>query len=191
MVTHDAGAESLSIPPRPRGRGNKAKLGIAEPLEENISTLMQRRSREVAMAPVSERIAGAVARFLGSMWSVAVHGLVFGLWILVNLELVAWVRPFDPSLVVLAMIASVEAIFLTTFVLINQNRLARVEEDRNELALQIALLSEREVSKLVELNADIARRLDAPVEAEIDSLTEETQPDAVLDEIRRKRPEPL
>jgi uncharacterized membrane protein len=165
--------------------------GIAEPLEENIGTLMQRRSREVATAPASQRIAGAVAGFLGSMWSAAVHGLIFGLWILVNVGLVPWVRPFDPSLVVLAMIASVEAIFLTTFVLINQNRLARVEEERNELTLQIALLSEREVSKLVELNADIARRLDVPVHDEIDNLAQETQPDAVLDEIRRRRPEPL
>jgi uncharacterized membrane protein len=165
--------------------------GIAEPLEENISTLMQRRSREMATAPVSQRIAGAVADFLGSMWSAAVHGLIFGLWILVNLGLVPWVRPFDPSLVVLAMIASVEAIFLTTFVLINQNRLARVEEERNELAPQIALLFEREVSTLVELIADIARRLDVPVHHEIDTLAAETQPDAVLDEIRRKRPRPL
>jgi uncharacterized membrane protein len=167
------------------------EAGIAEPVEENIGTLMQRRSRELAMAPPSERLAGWVAGFLGSMWSVAVHGLVFGLWILVNLGLLPWVRPFDPSLVVLAMIASVEAIFLTTFVLINQNRLARMEEERSELALHIALLAEREVSKLVELSADVARRLDVPVEAEIDSLTEETQPDAVLDEIRRKRPKPL
>jgi uncharacterized membrane protein len=86
----------------------------------------------------------------------------------------------------------VEAIFLTTFVLINQNRLARVEEDRNELALQIALLSEQEVSKLVELTAGIARRLEVPLEEEeIDSLAEETMPNAVLDEIRKQRPEPL
>jgi uncharacterized membrane protein len=152
---------------------------------------MQRRSREMAMAPPTERIAAAVAGFLGSMWSVAAHALIFGLWILANLGFVPLIRPFDPTLVVLAMIASVEAIFLTTFVLINQNRLARVEEERNELALQIALLSEREVSELVELTAGIARRLGVPVEEQIDDLAGETMPAAVLDEIRRQRPEPL
>ena len=38
---------------------------------------------------------------------------------------------------------------------------------------------------------DIARRLEVPVQEEVDSLTEETMPDAVLDEIRRRRPESL
>ena len=165
--------------------------GVAEPLAKNIATLMQRRSHELATAPVTERVSAAVAGFLGSMWSVAVHALIFGLWIIVNLGLFPGIPPFDPSLVVLAMIASVEAIFLTTFVLVNQNRLARIEEERNELALHVALLSEREVSRLVQLTADIARRLDVSVEPEIDSLTEETMPDAVLDEIRRRRPEAL
>jgi uncharacterized membrane protein len=168
-----------------------ARRGVAEPLERNIGTLMERRKREIAAAPAAERVAAAVTGFLGSMWSVGFHALFFGSWILVNLGLAPWVRPFDPTFVMLGMIASVEAIFLTTFVLINQNRLARVEEERSELALQIALLTEREGSKLLELAAGIARRLDLPVDGEAESLTEETAPDAVLDEIRRRRPKPL
>jgi uncharacterized membrane protein len=184
MAVRDARAERA-------GDLSSPAAGIAEPLAKNIATLMERREREMAAAPASERVSAAVAGFLGSMWSVAVHALIFGLWILVNLGLVPWIRPFDPSLVVLAMIASVEAIFLTTFVLVNQKRLARIEEERSELALQIALLSEREVSKLVELTADVARHLQVPVEKEVDSLAEETMPDAVLDEIRRRRPDSL
>jgi uncharacterized membrane protein len=182
MTAQEGSDES---PPSP------ALEGVAEPLAKNIATLMERRSHELATAPASERVSAAVAGFLGSMWSVAVHALIFGLWIIVNLGLFPIIRPFDPSLVILAMIASVEAIFLTTFVLVNQNRLARIEEERNELALHVALLSEREASKLVELTADIAHRLNIPVEPEISSLTEETMPDAVLDEIRRRRPETL
>ena len=165
--------------------------GVAEPLAKSIATLMERRSHELATAPVSERVSAAVAGFLGSMWSIAAHALIFGLWIIVNLGFFPGIQPFDPSLVVLAMIASVEAIFLTTFVLVNQNRLARIEEERNELALHVALLSEREASTLVELTAEIARSLKVPVAPEIDDLTEETMPDAVLDEIRRRRPETL
>ena len=182
MTAGDAPAGDRPSPPG---------AGVAEPLARNIATLMDRRAREMAAAPASERLSAAVAGFLGSMWSVAVHAVIFGLWIVVNLGLVPGIRPFDPSLVVLAMIASVEAIFLTTFVLVNQNRLARIEEERSELALQIALLSERETTKIVELAADIARRLDLPVEPETQSLAEETRPGAVLDEIRRRRPDPL
>ncbi|MFO1143713.1 MAG: DUF1003 domain-containing protein [Amaricoccus sp.] len=139
---------------------------VGEPLSENIAALMDRRARELAESPFSERISARVAGFLGSLWSVAAHALVFGTWMLVNLGFVPGVRPFDPTLVVLGMVASVEAIFLTTFVLINQNSLARSEDERNELALQVALLSEREVTELVELIARIARRIEVPVEPE-------------------------
>jgi uncharacterized membrane protein len=171
--------------------GHPSAAAVAPPVADNIATLMERRSREMATAPAYERISAVVAGFLCSMWSVAVHAVIFGLWILVNLGFVPGIEPFDPTLVVLAMIASVEAIFLTTFVLVNQNRLARVEEERSELALQIALLTEREVSKVVELTAEIARRHEIPVEAEVDTLAEDTMPEAVLDEIRRHRPDPL
>jgi uncharacterized membrane protein len=54
---------------------------------------------------------------------VYIHAAVFELWGIVNL---GWLglHPFDPSFVVLAMIASVEAIFLSTFILISQNRMS-------------------------------------------------------------------
>jgi uncharacterized membrane protein len=171
----------------------EARAGVTTPLGRNIATLMQRRAREMAEAPLAERLAAAVAGFLGSLWSVAVHATVFGFWLLANLGLIPGVSPWDPTLVVLGMMASVEAIFLTTFVLINQNRQAQDEEERSELALQIALLDESETSRLVELAVAIAERLDVPVpdRAEVEDLAEQTRPDAVLDEIRRQRPDPL
>jgi uncharacterized membrane protein len=177
-----AAEESMEASPR-----------VAPILERNIRTLMQRRSREMRTAPLPERVAAAVAGFLGSMWSVAVHATVFGAWLAVNLGLFPGLRPWDPTFVMLGMIASVEAIFLTTFVLINQNRLARVEEERSELALQVELLSEEETSRLMELASGIAEHLGVAVRpsAEVDHLTQETEPDAVLDEIRRQKPESL
>lgn len=73
---------------------------------------------------------------------VYLHAVVFGFWILVNIGWLPLMRPWDPSLVVLAMIASVEAIFLTIFVLITQNRMSADDEKRANLDLQISLLSE-------------------------------------------------
>ena len=155
---------------------------------------MARREQEMRAAAASERVAARVTRFLGSMWSVATHAAVFGTWIVANLGLVPGLAPWDPTFVVLGMIASVEAIFLTTFVLINQNRLARIDDERSELALQIALLTEKETSTLVELTARLARRLEVPVAGTgeaVDELTVATEPSAVVEEIRREKPDSL
>lgn len=167
---------------------------LPPPVERTVRDIMERRGREMASAAASERVAATVTRFLGSMWSVATHALVFGFWLLANLGLVPGLAPWDPTFVVLGMIASVEAIFLTTFVLINQNRLARIDDERSELALQVALLTEKETSTLVELTARLARRLEVPVTGtgeDVDQLIVATDPGAVLDEIRRHRPETL
>src|SRR5205823_12269357 len=89
--------------------------------------------------------------FSGSMRFVYVHLVLYGAWIIANLGWIAGVRPWDPSFVVLAMIASVEAIFLSTFILITQNRMARAAERRAELDVQVSLLAEAEITKLVQL----------------------------------------
>ena len=161
---------------------------IARPLERNINALMQRREKELAEAHVTEKIAARIAAFTGSMWSVALHLVVYGFWILANIGWLSMVPPWDPTLVILAMIASVESIFLTTFVLMNQNRLAASDNRRAELTLHISLLVEHEITKLVEMNAAMAEHFDIPsrVRSELDELAEEVIPEAVLDEIEKK-----
>ncbi|GGC70510.1 hypothetical protein GCM10011504_55350 [Siccirubricoccus deserti] len=85
-------------------------------LRRNIQALEDRRKQEAAAAPTETRIAEAITRFTGSMRFVYVHLALYSAWILVNLGVVPGVPRFDPSFVVLAMAASVEAIFLSTFV---------------------------------------------------------------------------
>ena len=97
---------------------------------------------------MEERIAGAITRFSGTMRFVWLHFVVYGFWILANVGLVPGVPKFDPSFVILAMVASVEAIFLSTFILIRQNRMSAAADKRAELDLQISLLAEHEVTKL-------------------------------------------
>lgn len=170
------------------------RSAVPAPVARTVREIMERRSREMQAAPASERVAAAVTRFLGSMWSVGLHATVFGFWLVANLGFVPGLTPWDPTFVVLGMIASVEAIFLTTFVLINQNRLARIEDERSELALHVALLSEKETSTLVELTARIAHRLEVPTDGTgeaVEQLTVATEPGAVIDEIRRQKPDPL
>src|SRR3712207_1733020 len=159
--------------------------GLSSVLERNIQALHERRQQEEARAGVQERIADAITRFTGSMTFVYLHLAIFGFWIVANLGWVPGVPQWDPSFVVLAMIASVEAIFLSTFVLISQNRMAAAADKRADLDLQISLLAEHEVTKLAALVAAIAERLGVhtEVDAEMDEIKQDVAPDAVLDEI--------
>ena len=163
-------------PPQPRGL-NRA-------LERNIAALERRRRDEAARASLQERTAAAVTRFAGSMLFVYLHLLIYGLWIVANLGWLGLPR-WDPSFVTLAMIASVEAIFLSTFVLITQNRMAAAAEKRAELDLQISLLAEHEVTKLVEMVSHIADHLGISRghDPEVEEMKRNVAPEAVLDAI--------
>jgi len=148
-----------------------------------------RRDREEGSATLEERIAETITRFTGSMRFVYLHIVMFGLWIIVNLGVVPSLPQFDPSFVVLAMAASVEAIFLSTFILISQNRMTAAAEKRAELDLQINLLAEHEVTKLVAVVAAIADRIGVKteVDSEVNELKEDVAPEAVLDEIEEQK----
>ena len=147
--------------------------------------LQKRRAREEATATLEERIADAITRFSGTMKFVYLHAVVYGFWIIANLDLVPGVPKFDPSFVILAMVASVEAIFLSTFILITQNRMSAAADKRAELDLQISLLAEHEVTKLAALLSAIANRLG--IQTEVEELKEDVAPEAVLDEIEERR----
>jgi uncharacterized membrane protein len=151
--------------------------------------LQERRAREEATATLEERVAGAITRFSGTMRFVYVHIVVYGFWILANLGVVPGVPKFDPSFVILAMAASVEAIFLSTFILITQNRMSAAADKRAELDLQISLLAEHEVTKLAALLSAVAERLgvETDVDADVEELKEDVAPEAVLDEIEERR----
>ncbi|WP_241665238.1 DUF1003 domain-containing protein [Teichococcus oryzae] len=112
-------------PPRPER--------LSHSLRRNIEALETRRRQEAASATRQDRVADAITRFTGSMRFVYLHLALYGAWILVNLGVVPGVPRFDPSFVVLAMVASVEAIFLSTFVLISQNRMASAADQRADL----------------------------------------------------------
>ena len=91
-------------------------------LRRNIEALQRWRREEEAYATPHERIANEITRFTGSMRFVWLHVAIYGFWIVANLGWIAPIRPWDPTFVILAMVASVEAIFLSTFVMISQNR---------------------------------------------------------------------
>ena len=166
---------------------DRAPPGMTETLAGNIERLTRRRHEEKRRAALSDRIADRVTGFTGSMLFVAIHLLLFGGWIAINLGWVPGVPRFDPSFVVLAMVASVEAIFLSTFVLISQNRMAAAADRRADLDLHINLLAEHELSKLAGLVAAIARRLDVPADSpDLREIEADVSPEVVLDALGRR-----
>lgn len=159
---------------------------MAGVVERNIHTLLERRRRREATQPLQQRIADTITRFTGSMSFVYIHIVVFGAWIIMNLPGVPLPK-FDRTYVILAMFASVEAIFLSTFVLITQNRMAREADKRADLDLQISLLSEHEVTRLITLVKAIAEKLEveASKHPELPELQKDVAPETVLDVMER------
>lgn len=158
---------------------------MSDVVERNIPALLSRRNQEDQAKRAGDRIADAIGRFAGSMRFVYIHLVVFGLWIVVNL---GWtpLAAFDPTFVILAMFASVEAIFLSTFVLITQNRMAAQADRRADLDLHISLLAEHEVTRLITLVSAMAQRMgvEPPVShPELAELEKDVDPEKVLEKI--------
>lgn len=169
--------------------GSPATESLSSALRRNIQVLEDRRRAQAERAPAQVRVADAITRFTGSMMFVYLHLALYGAWIAINLGAVPGLPRFDPSFVVLAMEASVEAIFLSTFVLISQNRMAATAAHRADLDLHISLLSEHELTRLAEVIEAIARRLDvrSAVDHELPEIKSDAAPDAVLDAIEAMR----
>jgi len=166
----------------PPGPTTEAGERLAPVLRRNIDEMRARREAALREARLSDRIAQRITDFAGSMFFVLLHLCVFGGWILINTLGPESLR-FDPSLVVLAMAASVEAIFLSTFILISQNRISAADSRRAELDLQINLLAEHEITRLIDLTSRIAERVGVPEsnDPELTELRRDVEPGAVLE----------
>jgi uncharacterized membrane protein len=173
-----------TIPPPPPDSLNSS-------LKRNIDALRRRKLEEQGAASLEERLATNITRFTGSMRFVVLHALVYGFWLAANGGLVPGIEPWDPTFVILAMIASVEAIFLSTFILISQNRMSAAADRRAELDLQVSLLAEQEITKLVQMVSDISARvgIDDRAQPEVEEMKRGVAPEAVLDAIEESERE--
>lgn len=165
----------------PRGQpGDMAGL-----IERNVQALLKRREQERAVTSREDKVADAITRFAGSMMFVYLHLVLYGVWIVINL---GWLPlpKFDPTFVVLAMVASVEAIFISTFVMVSQNRMAKVADQRADLDLQISLLSEHEITRVLALVTEMAKHMALPMahDAELHELRKDVRPEHVLDRMQ-------
>jgi len=160
---------------------------LSKVLERNIRTLAYLRLQASRARGLQERLADTITTFSGRMVFVYVHIIWFELWILLNTGRLG-IPPFDPfPYGLLTMIVSLEAIFLSTFVLISQNRLSEEAEGRANLSLQIGLLTEHETTRILQMLDSIQDKLgiENHEDSELADLEMETKPEDVLAEIER------
>ncbi|MCA1582125.1 MAG: DUF1003 domain-containing protein [Acidobacteria bacterium] len=190
------------VPPPPDPADKSAETpALADVIERNIRTVARQHLEARQNRGVSERIADAITTFSGRMPFVYLHVAWFALWILANTGHLG-VPAFDPfPYGLLTMIVSLEAIFLSTFVLISQNRLSEDADRRAHLDLQIGLLTEHELTRALQMLDAVQDKLgiENDADTELAQLEMETRPEDVLAEIQRvarqvranpKRPRP-
>jgi len=140
----------------------------------------------------TDRMADAISRFVGSMLFVYLHLIWFGIWIaLGTLPGVpdAWrVDPFPFTF--LTFVVSLEAIFLSTFILISQNHEERLARRRNHLDLQINLLSEQENSQILKMLEEIQVSLQIQADPDAKVLKQAARPDELIAQIEDVIEEP-
>ncbi|MSP14438.1 MAG: DUF1003 domain-containing protein [Chloroflexi bacterium] len=167
----------------------KDNPALSRVIERNIRTIIRLRLMASQERSLQHRIADAITTFSGRMVFVYVHILWFGLWIMLNSGFLG-IHPFDPfPYGLLTMVVSLEAIFLSTFVLISQNRISEEGENRADLHLQIGLLTEHELTRVLQMLDAIqdTMGIDNDADSELADLEMETRPEDVLAEIERLR----
>jgi uncharacterized membrane protein len=162
---------------------------ISNVIQRNIRKIIHIRQRAESEQSVQDRIANAMTHFSGSMAFFYVHIIWFSLWFVLNTGHLG-LTPFDPyPYGFLTMVVSLEAIFLATFVLISQNLFAREAERLSDLNLQTGLLTEHELTRVLQMLRAIQQKIgisndDDSNLADAD-LIMETKLEDVLTEIER------
>lgn len=159
--------------------------------KKNIEAIAQVEQELLGRRSRVERIGDRIARFFGSLWFIAAHALFFAAWILLNVRVLLGVESFDPyPFPFLGLIVGIEFIFLTTFVLMNQSLQSKRQEQWGHLTLQVALLTEQEVTKTLQMLHLICQELgleNPSTDQESKDLAQETTVTTLVEEIEKAR----
>lgn len=174
-------------------RAGASRICADDLTRDNVQSMRRVEEQALANRSLADRIAAFVAGFCGSMPFVWLHVLWFACWLGLN----SWpgIRHFDPyPFTFLTLVVSLEAIFLSAFILISQNYELRISDRRNQLDLQINLLTEQENTKMIQILERIAKKVGANVgdDPDIDLLKQATEPEKLIAQIEQaQRDNPL
>lgn len=149
---------------------------VEELTRRNVGRVLGLEATEQEKASTSDRVADAITSFSGSVRFVWITVGSIGGWVVFNLAR----RGPDPfPFPLLTLILSVEAIFI----LMSQNRAARVSEKRSHLDLQLNLLSEQENTKMLLLLEQIGKAVGIEIDPDVEVLAQSIQPEELSEQI--------
>lgn len=163
---------------------HRAARSVADVTRENVRAMRKLEELAKTQRSFADHVAELVAQFGGSISFIWVHAVLFAAWIAWNA--VPGLPHFDPyPFTFLTLCVSLEAIFLSSFILISQNYEMRISERRNQLDLQINLLAEQENTKMLQLLEGIAKHLgvQAQDDPEVHVLEQATRPETLARQI--------
>jgi uncharacterized membrane protein len=177
-----------------RGAAKKARsISLrSSPSASNVAAIAAMERDATKGRSVGERMGDTIARHAGRLWFISAHAIWFGGWILLNTGLVPGIRAFDPyPYQFLTLVVSLEAIFLSLFILMSQNRGNKQADSRSHLDLQINLLAEQESTKMLQMLQKLCEhhKLSIARDPDIELLKDPIQPETLVQELKEKLPE--
>ena len=154
----------------------------------NIDTVVRLEEEHDKGVTRAHRLSEAIGKFAGTPVFALLQVIAILLWMAVNTSRL-WPFPaFDPvPFPLLSMILALEAVVLTSFVLIRQNRMSEKADQRSHLDLQINLLAEKETTKLIQLLQRMSEHLgimDQVMDPEVHELSKDTEVEDVAHDLK-------
>jgi uncharacterized membrane protein len=163
------------------------------PTQFNIAAIAKLEEEALDRRTATERQSDAIVRFIGSIKFLALHLILVVIWSTVNLGLIPNVKGFDPfPFGILALLVSSESVFLTIFVLISQNRMARQAERRSHLDLQVGMLAEQELTMMLQMLQKLCQHAGVDVKSaalQVQGFSKTTDVHRLASELEEKLPD--
>jgi uncharacterized membrane protein len=169
------------------------RQAAANPTQYNIEAIAKLEHDALGRRTLTERASDVITKLAGNVGFLTAQLLLISGWCLVNLHAIPGLKAFDPfPFGVLALVVSSESVFLTTFVLISQSRIARQAERRSHLDLQVSMLSEQELTTALQMLQKLCQHMGVNVDSskqEVQSFSKTTDVHKLASELDDKLPE--
>jgi len=169
------------------------RSAAANPTQYNIDAIAKMEHDAVNRRTPTERVSDAITKLVGNMGFLIAQLILISGWMILNLHAIPGVKPFDPfPFGMLALLVSSEGVFLTIFVLIRQSRMARQSERRSHIDLQVGMLSEQELTTILQMLQKLCQHMGVNVESskqEVTSFSKTTDVHKLATELDDKLPD--
>jgi uncharacterized membrane protein len=169
------------------------RRAAVNPTQYNIDAIAKLEHDALDRRTPTERVSDVITKLVGNVGFLMAQLLLVTGWCLVNLHVIPGLKAFDPfPFGVLALVVSSESVFLTIFVLISQSRMARQSERRSHLDLQVGMLSEQELTTILQMLQKLCQHMGVNVDSskqEVQSFSKTTDVNKLASELEDKLPE--